>query len=66
MQTLSSSANTAATAKRATIITTHHQHSPRQEGEPQPPEMEQADPQGEPEELAKKMVAPGLPQQVEV
>ena len=60
------SANTAATAKRATIVTTQSQCGPRQEREPQPPETEQADPQGEPEELAKEMVAPRLPQQVEV
>jgi len=56
----SSSANTAAIAKRATIVTTCSQCSPRQEGEPQPLEMEQ----GKPEELAKEMAAPRLPQQV--
>ena len=50
----------------STIITTCHQCSPLQEGQPQQPEMEQADPQGELEELADEMVAPGLAQQVEV
>ena len=64
MPMMSSPANTAATAKRATIVTTQSQRGPRQEREPQPPETEQADPQGEPEELAKEKVAPRLPQQV--